>query len=103
MVGLNFALLLSLSLSLSLSFVVLNLLCVFIFTISLGVDEADGGILWPSLHPDGVPCASCPTCMQFPVLAKLFAISNHLELIKVAPHLVGEKKRFAENFALAGT
>jgi hypothetical protein len=41
--------------------------------------------------------------MQFPVLAKLFAISNHLELIKVAPHLVGEKKRFAEEFAIAGT
>ncbi|OQR94152.1 DNA repair and recombination protein RAD26 [Achlya hypogyna] len=42
-----------------------------------------GGVLWRQHHPDGKACASCPACLQFPCIAQLLKLSNHLDLLRV--------------------
>ncbi|CAI5508303.1 unnamed protein product [Closterium sp. Naga37s-1] len=50
-----------------------------------GEEMGGGGVLWTSLHPDGLCCPRCPFCVLFPCLSKLQQISNHLELLKPNP------------------
>ncbi|GJP33578.1 hypothetical protein CLOM_g18104 [Closterium sp. NIES-68] len=50
-----------------------------------GEERGGGGVLWSSLHPDGLCCPRCPFCVLFPCLTKLQQISNHLELLKPNP------------------
>ncbi|CAI5975877.1 unnamed protein product [Closterium sp. NIES-65] len=50
-----------------------------------GEEMGGGGVLWSSLHLDGLCCPRCPFCVLFPCLSKLQQISNHLELLKPNP------------------
>jgi len=57
--------------------------------------SADPGPLWRAHHPDGNTCERCPQCLILPMLAKLLAIANHLDLVRVDPE---EKRRDKEAY-----
>ncbi|CAI5463945.1 unnamed protein product [Closterium sp. Yama58-4] len=57
-----------------------------------GEKMGGGGVLWSSLHPDGLCCPRCPFCVLFPCLSKLQQISNHLELLKPNPRDTPDKQ-----------
>ncbi|EQC27338.1 hypothetical protein SDRG_14862 [Saprolegnia diclina VS20] len=42
-----------------------------------------GGVLWQKHHPDDEACQACPACIQFPCIAQLLKLSNHLDLLRV--------------------
>ncbi|KDO33556.1 hypothetical protein SPRG_01594 [Saprolegnia parasitica CBS 223.65] len=44
-----------------------------------------GGVLWQKHHPDDEACQACPACIQFPCIAQLLKLSNHLDLLRVNP------------------
>lgn len=45
--------------------------------------DTEGAIFWNRMHPDGVECDRCYSCIAFKCLNKLKLVSNHIELIKV--------------------
>ncbi|CAI7901108.1 unnamed protein product, partial [Closterium sp. NIES-54] len=64
-----------------------------------GEEMGGGGVLWSSLHPDGLCCPRCPFCVLFPCLSKLQQISNHLELLKPNPRDPPDKQARDHAFA----
>ncbi|OQS00158.1 DNA repair and recombination protein RAD26 [Thraustotheca clavata] len=42
-----------------------------------------GGVLWVKHHQEDEPCRGCPSCIQFPCIAQLLKLSNHLDLLRI--------------------
>ncbi|KAF0720057.1 Aste57867_589 [Aphanomyces stellatus] len=64
------------------------------------VKEADRGVLWHHVHPDGEKCGQCPLiCLQFLAISQLLKIANHLDLIRVNPSDSKEQQAATKAFA----